>query len=918
MKKNSRRWISITLVITMIFCMLPLTSMPSIAAEETDSKYIDMASAPANIQSLLTDTTPAAANTSPQKARAAIATNATPKIVNTDDMNSIRIEDGSGNGVAKVFGVPVRYADDDGNLHFIDTSMTEENWVKAKTSGYDYRNAAGSMSIQFSKKPDKGVRVNKDFTIAVHNSEKLKLPKGYADQLEDGSGRMVYPKAFGEHTYVEYINTNTGMKENIVLEKNISKNRFDYVFESKDYIPVLSEDGSCVNIVQKNNPENVVYSFSPLYVYDSYEIPEEDLKEEETEPSKEPIMAGVAGGAATSVSETQESDSYRHFTEDNHYEVVELSKGKYIITSVVSEDFLNNPETVYPVIIDPSFGSTNSNAQDTSVWKNNGGNTTNYGSLDYIRFGRKSGGDMIGYFRFTQLPSLPSNVTITDASLKFTFRSGQTSGADGICFIVTSKQWDENSITWNNQPYGSWGYGSSTNNFKYYNFYVKPFVEMWYYGGYPNYGVDFTYENMINDYNSVVSSEGEAHRAPTLTISYTSATPLTADNYYNGSLTLGNSDWYRFTPTTTGKYSFSTLGSTDTYGELYRGSTKLTSNDDGGEGLNFRIIYNLTAGTTYYLKVRGYNYEKTGNYQVVVSKDPFHPANIEYIRIKKYDMTDYGGDSNITTVVTKSYLQDERYFECSAPGRAEVAFTINSALINSLNQQEASYQSYPNMYLPNFYFHLAKLGVDDMAKNGIISSGSDEYYGIWASEANRLLAAANKLSNQIQLSCAIITTCYSIYNVVSGLKSLQMAYNTTTTVNNATYTSTYNSLKANYLQGGTGYGSFDAAKRALGSAGTNKAWHHIVEQNQIGSSGFSATSIHNTKNLVSIESGFSGSIHGKISGHYSSVQGYTGGLTVRQWLSGKSFQFQFEYGLDQLSKYGTIKPTSTGWIFTPY
>ena len=38
----------------------------------------------------------------------------------------------------------------------------------------------------------------------------------------------------------------------------------------------------------------------------------------------------------------------------------------------------------------------------------------------------------------------------------------------------------------------------------------------------------------------------------------------------------------------------------------------------------------------------------------------------------------------------------------------------------------------------------------------------------------------------------------------------------------------------------------------------------------------------------------------------------------RQWLSGKSFQFQFEYGLEQLSRYGTIKPAGTGWIFTPY
>jgi RHS repeat-associated protein len=122
----------------------------------------------------------------------------------------------------------------------------------------------------------------------------------------------------------------------------------------------------------------------------------------------------------------------------------------------------------------------------------------------------------------------------------------------------------------------------------------------------------------------------------------------------------------------------------------------------------------------------------------------------------------------------------------------------------------------------------------------------------------------------------------------------------------------------NYLQSGKGFSTFNDAKKALGSAGDGKAWHHIVEQNQIGNSGFSATNINNTKNLVSVESGFSGSIHSQVSGHYSSIQQYTNGQTVRQWLSGQSFQEQFEYGLQQLSKYGTMTPTDTGWIFTPF
>jgi len=67
-----------------------------------------------------------------------------------------------------------------------------------------------------------------------------------------------------------------------------------------------------------------------------------------------------------------------------------------------------------------------------------------------------------------------------------------------------------------------------------------------------------------------------------------------------------------------------------------------------------------------------------------------------------------------------------------------------------------------------------------------------------------------------------------------------------------------------------------------------------------------------------MESGFSGSIYGKITGHYASIQQYTKGLTVRDRLAGQSFQFQFEYGLEQLRKHGTMTQTSTGWTFTPF
>lgn len=246
---------------------------------------------------------------------------------------------------------------------------------------------------------------------------------------------------------------------------------------------------------------NTVFS---LYAYDSYEPSTDNTKK------KDPI--------------------YRHMNEDLHYELTKCADNQYVITVVVPNEYLKHPETVYPVTIDPSITkvSSNSNAEDTYV--NAGAPDTNYGNRDYIRFGLVQGKKNFGYHRFTSLPSLPTGAGVTSAYLKFTFRTGQTtptsnSGIKMWTLRVTNYQWYESSLKWNNQPYGSSGpYTDITyrgSYLDYFNANITDMVKAWYSGS-PNYGIDFTYSNEdYNDYNSVVSSEGEARRAPVLTVNYT-------------------------------------------------------------------------------------------------------------------------------------------------------------------------------------------------------------------------------------------------------------------------------------------------------------------------------------------------------------------------------------------------------------
>ncbi|MDJ0333446.1 SAR2788 family putative toxin [Planococcus sp. S3-L1] len=90
-----------------------------------------------------------------------------------------------------------------------------------------------------------------------------------------------------------------------------------------------------------------------------------------------------------------------------------------------------------------------------------------------------------------------------------------------------------------------------------------------------------------------------------------------------------------------------------------------------------------------------------------------------------------------------------------------------------------------------------------------------------------------------------------------------------------------------------GFTSFTSLKRYLGSPGANRQWHHIVEQSQITRSGFSQSTIQNTRNIVAIDIKH----HNRISAYYSSKKPISGNKTVRDWLSGKSFDYQYDFGM---------------------
>ena len=87
-------------------------------------------------------------------------------------------------------------------------------------------------------------------------------------------------------------------------------------------------------------------------------------------------------------------------------------------------------------------------------------------------------------------------------------------------------------------------------------------------------------------------------------------------------LNAGDKAIFKFIPDEKGYYSFFSSGDDDTYGYIYNENMEqLAYNIYGGEGSNnFKVTYEMTAGTVYLLAARYYGKDKTGSFDVSVSK----------------------------------------------------------------------------------------------------------------------------------------------------------------------------------------------------------------------------------------------------------------------------------------------------------
>jgi RHS repeat-associated protein len=100
-----------------------------------------------------------------------------------------------------------------------------------------------------------------------------------------------------------------------------------------------------------------------------------------------------------------------------------------------------------------------------------------------------------------------------------------------------------------------------------------------------------------------------------------------------------------------------------------------------------------------------------------------------------------------------------------------------------------------------------------------------------------------------------------------------------------------------------GFKSFEDLKKFLGSPGEGNVWHHIVEQSKVDK--FGAHAIHNVDNVIAIPD----KLNSDLNALYSSIRpDITGSnMTVRDWLSTKSLQQNYDFGVAALYYLSTGK-----------
>ena len=280
-----------------------------------------------------------------------------------DDLNTIVFQNKNGSKTMYIYAAPVKYKDETGKVKDKKNKLSEQDIEPELAEDYGLTNPENDVRTYFPKKlnKNKGVVLQYgDVKLEVSPLKHHKTQKAQTATLslesqpqavvmaneapgqkkkQNKTDVVEYDKVFGKNTVLRYSATLNGFKEDLILEKNIGVNEFSFRVKTNG-LSLLKEGEVCYFADPLTG--EMVSRVGDILVYDSKD-PEVQAQSEVAEPV-----------------------SY-----DHHYTVETVEEDQeYILTMVIDEEYLNSPDIVYPVTVDPSFTIDGDTNHDTTIYDN--------------------------------------------------------------------------------------------------------------------------------------------------------------------------------------------------------------------------------------------------------------------------------------------------------------------------------------------------------------------------------------------------------------------------------------------------------------------------------------------------------------------------------------------------------------------
>jgi hypothetical protein len=292
------------------------------------------------------------------------------------------------------------------------------------------------------------------------------------------------PNLFSTATYKDVIKnvdvdvtvTPDKLKENLIIKSPKDFTSVSYLINAGSLIAKIAEDNS---VIFTNDKDEVVFTIPTPLMLDSNTMPEESFD------------------IAVTLEKTTQG---------------------YILTMTPDSKWMNDPARVYPVILDPTVKTTQSQANIMETYIHSGDTAGEHYTSSYIRIGDTDIAICRGYVDFAAKPSINTDLNDITAGSFIGYLVAGTSTYHEMRIYQTDDPWSASTITWANRPTNTYldaANGSPSGDYFKYTFDVESSVQNWYATGEQNgYMIKYTDET-INDYNWFYSSDH-----PTISTSY--------------------------------------------------------------------------------------------------------------------------------------------------------------------------------------------------------------------------------------------------------------------------------------------------------------------------------------------------------------------------------------------------------------